>query len=95
VAVNDFHVEFTPTALRELRGLDGKEQSLIGATISNLATDIRPADSRRLKTRRGYRLDINDNRIIYTIDVNALLIVIVSIRRYVTSPSDEFSTRSR
>lgn len=91
--MNDFRIEFAPAALRELRVVDASAQSLIGATVSNLAFDIRPVGSRRLKTRRGYRLDVDDIRIIYTIDVNALLIVIVAVRRHATIPSDEFSTQ--
>ena len=93
--MNDIRIEFTPAALRELRMLGGSEQSLIEAAISNLATDIRPVGSRRLKTRRGYRIDVNDDRIIYAIDVNALLIVIISVRRHVNMPSEELSTLSR
>lgn len=93
MVVNDFRIEFTPAALREIRVFNGSTQSRIGATISNLSIDIRPVGSRRLKTRRAYRIDVDDDRIIYTIDVNALLIVIVSVRHHVTIPSGEFSTK--
>ncbi|HVB51853.1 MAG TPA: type II toxin-antitoxin system RelE/ParE family toxin [Acidimicrobiales bacterium] len=91
--MNDFRIEFTSAALRELKVIDAGALSPIGATISNLAIDIRPVGSRRLRTRRGYRIDVEDIRIIYTIDVNALHIVIVSVRRHVAIPREEFSTQ--
>gem|GEM_PF-4612862 len=83
---SDFLVELRPSALRQLRALDRTDQSLLGGAISNLAVDIRPKGSRRLRTRRGYLLNVNNCRIIYTIDVHALAIVIVAIRRHVDVP---------
>ncbi|HEY5267329.1 MAG TPA: type II toxin-antitoxin system RelE/ParE family toxin [Acidimicrobiales bacterium] len=85
---SDFLIELRPLALRQLRALDRTDQSLLGAAISNLATDLRPNGSRRLRTRRGYLLNVNNCRVIYTIDVHALLVVIVAVRRHGDVPSN-------
>ena len=86
--VSDFHVELRPTALRQLRALGRADQSLLASAISNLVSDIRPKGSRRLRTRKGYLINVNNCRIIYTIDVHALLVVIVAVRHHDDVPNN-------
>lgn len=74
-----YQVEVRPAAVRALRKLDPKLRPRIEGAIALLAEDPRPPASRPLKSRPGYRVRVGDYRIIYTIQDDVLLIVVVTL----------------
>ena len=79
MAVARYRVELRPAAVRALRKVDPRMRERIQGAIALLATDPRPPASRQLKGRPGRRVRVGDNRIIYTIQDNVLLIVVVTV----------------
>jgi mRNA interferase RelE/StbE len=76
--VSRYRVEVRPAAIRALRKLDSKVRPRMEGAIALLAEDPRPPASRPLKGRQGYRVRIGDYRIIYTVQDDILLIVVVT-----------------
>lgn len=76
-----YRVEVRPAAIRALRKIDPKMQPRIEGAIALLAEDPRPPASRPLRRRDGYRVRVGDYRIIYAIDDDVLLIVVVALGR--------------
>lgn len=74
-----YRVEVRPAAVRALRKLDPKLRPRIEGAIALLAEDPRPPASRPLKGRPGYRVRVGDYRIIYTIQDDVLVIVVVTL----------------
>jgi mRNA interferase RelE/StbE len=77
--VSRYRVEVRPAAFRAMRKLDPGVRSRIEGAIALLAEDPRPPASRPLRGRPGYRVRVGDYRIIYTIQENVLLIVVVAL----------------
>lgn len=74
-----YRVEVRPAALRALRNVDATMRPRIEGAIALLAEDPRPPASRPLRGRPGYRVRVGDYRIIYTVQDNVLLIVVVTL----------------
>ena len=74
-----YRVEVRPAALRALRKVDPKVRPRIEGAIALLAEDPRPPASRPLTGRAGYRVRVGDYRIIYTIQDDVLVIVVVNL----------------
>ncbi len=74
-----YRVEVRPAALRTLRNLDATVRPRIEGAIALLAEDPRPPASRPLRGRPGYRVRVGDYRIIYTVQDDVLLIVVVTL----------------
>ncbi|MCL6095014.1 MAG: type II toxin-antitoxin system RelE/ParE family toxin [Actinobacteria bacterium] len=74
-----YRVEVRPAALRALRKLDPKIRSRIEGAIVMLAEDPRPPASRPLTGRPAYRIRIGDYRVIYTIQDDLLVVVVVTL----------------
>lgn len=74
-----YRIELRPGAARALRKLDPDVQPRIRGAIALLAQDPRPPISRSLRGRPGFRVRIGDYRIIYTIDDDVLLVVVVAL----------------
>ena len=74
-----YRVEVRPAAVRALRKIDPKQRPRIEGAIALLAEDPRPPASRPLKGRPGYRVRVGDSRIIYTVQDDILLIVVVTL----------------
>lgn len=74
-----YRVEVRPAALRALHKLDSGVRPRIEGAIALLAEDPRPPASRPLRGRPGYRVRVGDYRIIYTVDDDVLLIVVVTL----------------
>lgn len=67
------------TAVRGLGGVAHAGLERVHAAIALLAQDSRPLRARRLPGRPGYRVRVGDDRIIYSVDDGALLIVVVTL----------------
>lgn len=74
-----YRVEVRPAALRALRKLNPKVHPRIEGAITLLAEDPRPPASRPLTGRPAYRVRVGDYRIIYTIQDDLLLVVVVTL----------------
>jgi mRNA interferase RelE/StbE len=76
--VSRYRVELRPAALRALRHFDATVRPRIEGAIALLAEDPRPPASRPLRGRPGYRVRVGDYRIVYTVQDDVLLIVVVT-----------------
>lgn len=74
-----YRVEVRPAAVRALRKIDQSTRSRIEGAIALLAEDPRPPASRPLRGRPGYRVRVGDYRIIYTVQDDVLLVVVVTL----------------
>ena len=79
MAVARYRIELRPAALRALRKVDPQMRERIQGAIALLASDPRPPASRQLRGRPGRRVRVGDYRIIYTIQDDLLLIVVVTL----------------
>jgi mRNA interferase RelE/StbE len=77
--VSRYGIEVRPAATRALRKLGPDIRPRIEGAIALLAEDPRPPASRPLRGRPGYRIRVGDYRIIYTVQDDALLIVVVAL----------------
>jgi mRNA interferase RelE/StbE len=77
--VTSCRIELRPAASRALRKLDPAVRPRIQGAIGLLANDPRPPASRPLRGRPGYRVRVGDYRIIYTVQDDVLLVVVVTL----------------
>ncbi|MGK2955131.1 MAG: type II toxin-antitoxin system RelE family toxin [Solirubrobacterales bacterium] len=74
-----YRIEVRPAAVRSLRKLDPQVRPRIQGAIALLAQDPRPPSARSLKGRPGMRVRVGDYRIIYTVEDDVLLVVVVAL----------------
>ncbi len=75
-----YAIEFTPKAAEDLIDLPPKFRRQVGKKIDALADNPRPPISKKLRGRDNlYRLRAGVYRIIYRIDDNAVVVVVVRI----------------
>lgn len=74
-----YRIELRPAALRTLRKLDPQVRRRIQGAIALLAEDPRPPSVKKLKGRDAFRIRTGSYRVIYTIEDDVLLIVVVSL----------------
>jgi mRNA interferase RelE/StbE len=74
-----YRIEVRPAAVRALRRLDPQMRPRIQGAIALLAQDPRPPGARTLRGRPGLRIRVGDYRIIYTVQDDVLLIVVVTL----------------
>lgn len=75
-----WRVEFSRSADQQFRGLPRKEQQRIAVRIDGLVENPRPAGAIKLAGEEGvYRLRSGDYRILYTLQDNLLLILVLKI----------------
>ena len=79
MGVARYRVELRPAAVRALRKIDPQMRDRIQGAIALLSADPLPPASRLLKGRPGRRVRVGDYRILYTIQDDVLLIVVVTI----------------
>ena len=77
--MSSYRIEMRPAAVRALRKLDPDIRTRMQGAITLLAQDPRPPASRRLRGGPGFRVRVCDYRIIYTVDDDVLLIVVVTL----------------
>ncbi len=74
-----YRIELRPAVVRALRKLDPPVARRLQAAIALLAEDPRPPASRPLRGRPAWRVRVGDYRVIYTIEDDVLLIVVVTL----------------
>ncbi|HUC15842.1 MAG TPA: type II toxin-antitoxin system RelE/ParE family toxin [Acidimicrobiales bacterium] len=74
-----YRVEVRPAAVRALLKLEPESRPRLEGAIALLAENPRPPASRALRGRPGYRVRVGDYRIIYTVQDDVLLIVVVTL----------------
>lgn len=77
--MSEYRIELRPAAARALRKLDPQVRHRIQGAIALLAKDPRPPAARALQGRPGLRVRVGDYRIIYTVDKDVLLVVVVRL----------------
>lgn len=84
-----YAIEVRPAALRALKAIDRQDQPRIHGAIALLAADPRPPGARALRGRDALRIRVGDYRIIYTVQDDRLLVVVVTLghRRDVARPA--------
>ena len=65
--------------MRALRDVDVTVRPRIEGAIALLAEDPRPPASRPLRGRPGYRVRVSDYRVLYRVQDDVLLIVVVTL----------------
>jgi mRNA interferase RelE/StbE len=74
-----YRVEVRPAALKALRKIDPADARRIQGAIALLAQDPRPPGARALQGRPGLRVRVGDYRIVYTIQDDVLLVIVVAL----------------
>ncbi|MGI8417079.1 MAG: type II toxin-antitoxin system RelE family toxin [Nakamurella sp.] len=77
--MSGYRIELRPAAVRSLRTLDPQVRRRIQGAIAVLAVDPRPPGTRALQGRPGFRVRVGDYRIIYTVEDDVLLVVVVRL----------------
>lgn len=79
-----YRVEFRPAAARELRKLDRSARDRISKVIALLADEPRPPAAKMLvgdDTPRLWRVRSGDYRVIYSVEDDVLLVLVINVRR--------------
>lgn len=74
-----YRIELRPAAVRALRKLDPQVRRRVQGAIALLAQQPRPPGARALQGRPALRVRVGDYRIIYTIEDDVLLVVVVRL----------------
>lgn len=74
-----YRIELRPAAVKALRAVHPNDRTRIQGAIALLAQDPRPPGARALQGRPGLRVRVGDYRIIYTVQDDVLLIVVVAL----------------
>lgn len=74
-----YRIELRPAAARSLRKLDPQTSRRVQGAIALLAQDPRPPGARALQGRAGLRVRVGDYRIIYTVEDDVLVVVVVRL----------------
>ena len=74
-----FEITWTEKAYEQLNKLDGMIAHRILKKLDELSQDPFSKDIRRLKGERAYRMRIGDYRVIFDIDKNKLIILILRV----------------
>jgi mRNA interferase RelE/StbE len=74
-----YRVVLSRTARKSLDGLPNAIADRILDRLHALETDPRPTDVKKLKGREGWRIRIGDYLVIYSINDNDLVILVVTI----------------
>ncbi|MGI8392792.1 type II toxin-antitoxin system RelE family toxin [Leucobacter sp. W1038] len=74
-----YRIEVRPAALRALRKIHPDDRKRIQGAIALLAQEPRPPGATSLRGRDGIRVRVGDYRIIYTVQDEVLLVVVVGL----------------
>jgi mRNA interferase RelE/StbE len=75
-----YEIRFDPYARKALGKIDKVDRRRVLARIERLADDPRPPGAALLKGRRGdWRIRAGDHRVIYTIQDDVLLVLVIEV----------------
>jgi len=77
--VTRYSIELRPAAFRALRKLDPHVRPRIQGAIALLAQNPRPPGARALRGRPGLRIRVGEYRIIYIVEDDVLVVVVVTV----------------
>lgn len=77
--MSPYRIELRPAAVRALKKIHPEDKERIQGAIALLGQDPRPPKAIALSGRPGYRVRVGDYRIIYTIQDDVLLVVVVNL----------------
>ena len=77
--MTSYQIELRPAAIRALKQIHPIDRDRIHGAIALLGSDPRPPKAIALRGRPGFRIRVGDYRIIYTIQDDVLLVVVVTI----------------
>lgn len=78
--MDSYRIEFTRSAEKDLRRLDRSRVASILQEISCLSNDPRPHGVKKLAgAERTYRIRIGDYRVVYEIEDDVLLVLVVRV----------------
>lgn len=80
VAPRTYRIEIEPPAWKMLMGFEERLRERIFDKIYTLEENPRPSGCKKLKDQRGlYRVRISDYRVIYSIEDDVLVVVVVKV----------------
>jgi mRNA interferase RelE/StbE len=74
-----YRVEIRRQAVKELSRIDRRDRERILQAIDGLVENPRPAGSKKLRSRDGWRLRVGLYRILYRIEEKQLLVLVVKV----------------
>ncbi|MEO6532048.1 MAG: type II toxin-antitoxin system RelE/ParE family toxin [Pseudolysinimonas sp.] len=74
-----YRIELRPAAVRALKRIDHEDRERIRGAIALLGQDPRPPGARALQGLPGLRVRVGDYRIVYLIQDDVLLVVVVTL----------------
>jgi mRNA interferase RelE/StbE len=77
--MSTYRIELRPAAVKALRKIDPQDARRIQGAIALLGHDPRPPGAKALQGRPGFRVRVGNYRIIYTIQDDVLLVVVVTL----------------
>jgi mRNA interferase RelE/StbE len=77
--MSPYRIELRPAAVRALKKIHPEDKERVQGAIALLGQDPRPPKAIALSGRPGYRVRVGDYRIMYTIQDDVLLVVVVNL----------------
>jgi len=77
--VATYKVLIKPSAVKELKNIPKKELTKITEKINSLSHDPRPSRCEKLTAQNAYRIRQGDYRIIYIIEDDTLIIIVIKV----------------
>jgi mRNA interferase RelE/StbE len=77
--MSPYRIELRPAAVRALKKIHPEDKERVQGAIALLGQDPRPPKAIALIGRPGYRVRVGDYRIIYTIQDDVVLVVVVNL----------------
>jgi mRNA interferase RelE/StbE len=74
-----YRIELRPAAVKALRKIDPQDRGRIQGAIALLGEDPRPPGARALQGRPGLRVRVGNYRIIYTVEDDVLVVVVLAL----------------
>ncbi|TQK20869.1 mRNA interferase RelE/StbE [Microbacterium sp. SLBN-154] len=74
-----YRIEIRAAALRALKRIDHQDRDRIRGAIALLGQDPRPPGAKALQGRDGLRVRVGNYRIIYTVQEDILVVVVVTL----------------
>jgi mRNA interferase RelE/StbE len=76
--MSQYRIELRPAAVRAVKKVHPEDRERIQGAIALLGQDPRPPKAIALSGRPGFRVRVGDYRVIYTIQDDVLLVVVVT-----------------